>query len=625
MYEIQKDYLVFDIEVFPHWWCVCFSTLNEFTYHYTSDDYSLSIMSEIVFNNILVGFNIKNYDLKILNAILRDESPERIYQLSKNIIKEKPDTLDNISFWNRFLFTDLFDDWKNGSLKEFESNQGMSIEESMISFDKDDLTDLDKANTLKYCYHDVKATVKLFNYRWEKYLSAKLELAKLFDINPYKALKSTNAKLASIILNAKKVDREENLNYVIPSRVEAYIKENVPNDVLEAFKILNYDDKVFNIYDNEVKFGIGGIHSTYCNKLYTKTDDEYQLINVDVTSYYPNLLMKFKYMSRNVSNPKIYEDIYVLRRKLKQDAKEEKEHNGKTERYVQLMAAQEGLKLILNTVYGAMKNKYNELYDPYNAGSLCYTGQLLLTALASKIHKNIFGIKIIQTNTDGILVKCPKNQIENLYKLVGEWESLVGFTMEYDYIEAFYQRDVNNYIEVTGNPKDPYKLKGKWSNQAFIDDVESNLNAPITHNAILKYYVHNIPVENTIYECKTPLDFCFTCKTGKSYSGTYYETDNSITQTNKVNRVIAVKDASKGTLYKYKPETETPTKITKQYLKKVELFVNKFNLPYGRMDKIAEIPEHCKLINNEPYIPEDIDKEWYIKFCYDKIKELVYV
>ena len=65
--------------------------------------------------------------------------------------------------------------------------------------------------------------------------------------------------------------------------------------------------------------------------------------------------------------------------------------------------------------------------------------------------------------------------------------------------------------------------------------------------------------------------------------------------------------------------------ITKQYLKKVELFVNKFNLPYGRMDKIAEIPEHCKLINNEPYIPEDIDKEWYIKFCYDKIKELVYV
>lgn len=625
MYKIQKDYIIFDVEVFPNWWCICFSTLDNFTFHYSSDNFRVSDLSEILFNNILVGFNIKNYDLKIVNAILQEETPNRIYQLSKAIISEKYDALDNISFWNRFLFTDLMDDWKNGSLKEFEANQGMNIEESSISFDKKDLTDEDKANTLKYCYHDCKATVELFNHRWEDYLSAKLELAKMFDINPYRALKSTNAKLAAIILKAKLVNREEDLNYIIPKKVEKYLNDNLPKEVLDAFKILNKEEKEFTLYDNTVKFGIGGIHSTYSNNLYTKTTDEYQLVNVDVTSYYPNLLMKFNYMSRNVSNPAIYEDIYLLRKQIKKESQEVRDSEGRTERYMQLKTAQEGLKLVLNTVYGAMKNKYNDLYDPYNAGSLCYTGQLLLAALASKLHKSIWNIKIIQTNTDGILVKCPKSKLEELYSLVSEWEQMVGFTMEYDFIEAFYQRDVNNYIEITGNPNDPYKLKGKWSNQAFIEDVESNLNAPITHKAILEYYVSNKPIKETIYGCNRALDFCFTCKTGRTYSSTFYNNNGNLQITNKVNRVVAVTDPFKGTLYKYKPEVDKPANPTKQYLKKVSIFEQLWKISYGRLDKIAEIPDHCELMNNELILPKNIDKDWYVTFCENKIKNLIYV
>ena len=93
--------------------------------------------------------------------------------------------------------------------------------------------------------------------------------------------------------------------------------------------------------------------------------------------------------------------------------------------------------------------------------------------------------------------------------------------MEFDYIKSFYQRDVNNYIECTGNEKDPYKLKGKWSNQAIINgETISNLNAPITHKALLYYYVSNIPIEKTILECNNLMDFCFTTKTGHTYDET---------------------------------------------------------------------------------------------------------
>ena len=48
--------------------------------------------------SILVGFNIKNYDLKILSAIMNNYSPERVYELSKNIIEENDDVLNNINF-----------------------------------------------------------------------------------------------------------------------------------------------------------------------------------------------------------------------------------------------------------------------------------------------------------------------------------------------------------------------------------------------------------------------------------------------------------------------------------------------------------------------------------------------
>ena len=41
--------------------------------------------------------------------------------------------------------------------------------------------------------------------------------------------------------------------------------------------------KVVNLFDNEITFGIGGIHSTYSENIVTKSDDDYVLMNIDVT------------------------------------------------------------------------------------------------------------------------------------------------------------------------------------------------------------------------------------------------------------------------------------------------------------------------------------------------------
>lgn len=600
--------VVFDIEVFPEWWCIVHTHPDDMNTKVviTSDTPNYKkIIQELIPARCLIGFNIKNYDLRILNGIVHSCDPYRLYELSKAIIEthDESDPFNNYTFWNKFNFSDLYDDWRFGSLKEFESNTGMSIRESEISFDKCNLTDAEKEEIITYCKHDVDATVRLLEFRRD-YIESKKMLSRMFGISLSQALKSTNAKLCALVLEAEPVKRQLDTKFIIPQRVENYIRSNLPAEVISLFDYLSDDGKVVNLFDNEITFGIGGIHSTYAENIVTRSDEENILLNVDVTSYYPNLMMNFNYMSRNVPKPEKYKEIYDLRVKLKKQSKDEEKLNGKSDLWKELNSQQEALKLILNTTYGATKNKYNALYDEYQASSLCYLGQLLLASLANKLYNSIDSLKVIQTNTDGVLVKVARRDIDVVKNIVGEWEQLTGFAMEYDEVPMFFQRDVNNYIEITDNPKKPYKLKGKWTNQADIpSNAMPNLNAIITHEALIEYYTKNIPIECTVYQCNDIKKFCLTAKTGHTYTKTYYYYNNEPHLANKVNRVVATTDQRCGTIKKYKVCDDGKP----------------------RFDKIADVPERCRLLNDDLEMIDDLDRDWYVQFAKNKIKELKWV
>ena len=50
--------------------------------------------------------------------------------------------------------------------------------------------------------------------------------------------------------------------------------------------------------------------------------------------------------------------------------------------------------------------------------------------------------------------------------------------------------------------------------------------------------------------------------------------------------------------------------------------IKKYKIKDDRYDKIAEIPLNCLLMNDELYIPETLDREWYVNFAKNKVKEL---
>lgn len=270
------------MEVFPRWWCIVGKSEGEDYFICTSEDENyLDKIREWRNKACLFGFNIKGYDLRILNAIEHKYSPQEVFELSQAIIEDKQMPLNDYSFWNRYIFCDLYDDWF-GSLKEFESNIGMSIEETEVSFDKEILTPEDIELTLKYCKHDVDATCILKKHR-QSYIDSKLMLSEMFNIPLITALKSTNAKMCALVLKAVPKNRYQETKFIIPPKVEPYVKEQLPDFVLNLFKEFTPENRTVDLFGNTVTFGIGGIHSTCADNVIVKADDQYSLINIDVT------------------------------------------------------------------------------------------------------------------------------------------------------------------------------------------------------------------------------------------------------------------------------------------------------------------------------------------------------
>ena len=140
-------------------------------------------------------------------------------------------------------------------------------------------------------------------------------------------------------------------------------------------------------------FAWGGLHGAI-----KKYNSSGYFVIADVGSYYPSLMIAYEYISRSVQNPKLYEEIYHTRLKYK----------------AQKDPRQAPYKIVLNSTYGAMKDKFNALYDPLMANNVCVSGQILLLDLLERFEEN--NIKIIQTNTDGVLVKLNARLAYNFYE-----------------------------------------------------------------------------------------------------------------------------------------------------------------------------------------------------------------
>lgn len=282
------------------------------------------------------------------------------------------------------------------------------------------------------------------------------------------------------------------------------------------------------------------------------------------------------YTSRNIPSPEIYADTIERRIAAKRA--------GDTE-------TANALKLVLNTTYGAMLNKYNDLYDPLMGRSVCITGQLFLLELANHLTRDCPSLKVVQLNTDGIMVSFEEDDYEKVLEITQEWQDRTGFELEEDEIKEIVQKDVNNYVEIPFGSGEP-KIKGGLLVRGIAPAGAFNINnnAVVVARAIRQFFVDGTPPEETVAASTDILDFQLISKAGGKYSGCYHMVDGQPVKVQKVNRVYAVADRKMGTVYKTHAET-------------------------GVDAKVSGLPAHCVIDNKNELSIEAVDRKWYIKLA----------
>lgn len=287
------------------------------------------------------------------------------------------------------------------------------------------------------------------------------------------------------------------------------------------------------------------------------------------------------YTSRNIPDAKIFSD--VLEERMKAKAAGDK-------------AKANALKLVVNTTYGASLNPYNDLYDPLMGRSVCISGQLYLLELAEHLYKAITDLKIIQVNTDGIMIEFDDSNYPQVKEIVDEWQKRTGFELEEDSIKSIVQKDVNNYLEVqsdsTAKAKGGYLVKGIAKAGAF----KVNNDACVVATALREYFVNGTPVEDTINACDDITQFQIIAKAGSKYKESYYMVDGKRESVQKVNRVYATKDTRYGKLYKVKAEDDSEAKI-------------------------ESLPEHCMIDNSNEMDISQVDKTFYIEMAKKRVDD----
>ncbi len=583
--------IVYDVEVFCEDWLVILKDIETGKYtcvHNDNEELKECISEDCIY----IGFNSKHYDQFIIKAICCGFTPQEVKQVNDFIIGggqgwECPMLRD---FFFRFNNVDIKDDMQMGlSLKAIEGHLGLSVEESTVPFDIDrPLTEEELKETAKYCIHDVDTTEKLVELR-KDYLKNKIHIGKLAGLDEVKAMGMTNAKLTAALLKAEQKPHDDERKYVYPPNLK---REYIPQEVFDFFdrmydpeisdKELFSDKQTFSIGDCPGVVGYGGIHAAIPNYFFVESEDRV-IRNKDVASYYPHLMTLCGYTSRNIPSAKVFEDVLETRMKAKASGDK---------------ATANALKLVVNTTYGALLNKYNDLFDPLMGRSVCITGQLFLMELAQHLYADIPDLKIVQLNTDGIMVECDRKYLPKLDEICDEWQSRTGFELEEDAVVRIAQKDVNNYVEVQeggkAKSKGGYLVRGISTVGAF----NINNNACIVAAAVKEYLVNGVPVEDTINGCNDIFQFQLIAKAGVKYREAYHLVDGEKVPVQKVNRVYATKDERYGKLFKVKAENDSTAKI-------------------------EMLPEHCIIDNDNHLTIDDVDKTFYIEMAKKRINDFL--
>lgn len=536
-----KTCIVFDIEVLKNvFTCTCKNTDTKQITVFEISPRRVDIQGLVTFfyeDYYFVGYNNIHYDNPILNYIIMlynkhyfnsystRELTESVFRMSQLVIDKNSD----FDLWKEYkyarnflsidLLTMLYSKALRVSLKEMQvTMQYKNVEEFVVDWHQD-LPEKDIDRLISYNINDVESTEELL-YRCKDLLELRIETEKDFGL-PCLSLDRVNLGdrllqlkvMKKTGLNKKQLENMKSpANYVDLEKVifpwikfESPILQKKLTDMKNQHNVSPGRKGYINTFifgEMKVTIGVGGIHGDNGTCIIKPNEDEL-LLDSDVNSLYPSLMRMYHLYPPKLKNVlgQIFPQIIDDRLEFKRTGQKNKN---------------ETYKYMLNGVSGKMQDETSWLFSPFTVMQVRINGQLLLLMLAERLLK--LGCKLYQINTDGILYKLKKSKYEELQQVLKEWEKLTMLTLETEEFTQFYQLAINDYFGVEPNNK--IKKKG-----FFLTDIElgKGLTPKIIPEAIINYFVHNIPVEDTIKSCKDICKFLQAEKTGKQWTVEYNE------------------------------------------------------------------------------------------------------
>ena len=286
------------------------------------------------------------------------------------------------------------------SLKQLEGFLGLDIVESVVPFDIDrPLTEEEKEDVAKYNRADLYGTLERFKQRKESFRT-KMMLVKEFELsNDY--ICKTNAKLTETILLSQNrgvnTRLRKNLqlcdlpcNWDVPEikTVYEFFREALKELEKNKWDTKKCDKKklslVIDVLGVEHTFALGGVHGGIKHYI-CKPEDGKKIIWVDVSSLYPNILVQWDLLSRQIDKNGVeaFAGMVQARMNIKQQL-HDKSLTKEKKKALKDQAAR--YKLILNTTSGCMKDKFKKIYDPEYNTKMCMLGQLSLLDLIYRLR-----------------------------------------------------------------------------------------------------------------------------------------------------------------------------------------------------------------------------------------------
>ena len=593
----KQTIYIYDIEVFKK--DNLFVFRDYFTKEWTVIHNDLDALRKFYLANrdsLFVGYNSHSYDSNVMRAYLQGKNP---FHVSKAIIESDDRALAYKMFDTKktpLFGMDLYQDNRGFSLKEHSAFMGINIKETEVDFDLDrELTEEEQVLNELYCKNDVLATEKRFEQNIGM-LVAKAAIALYFGLDKM-ALSMTNANLTAELLGAEKTpDRGDELDkYELP---EGFTIES--ETIRQAFMTNEFEANEkghasisLDVPRRDVTevLGVGGIHGAKESFIHVGNFHAR-----DVGSLYPNTMVLFDYLSRNIPEDKrhIYQMLLDERMEAKYSNKEFTEIKGVK---IPTKLLINGYKLPLNTKYGAMGAEFNKLYDPRMRLLVCITGQMAMWDLLEKIEDHA---TIIQSNTDAhYYIPFSEEDEKAIDDIADDWMKRTGYTLDDDPFKAIFQKDVNNYLAVTSGGKVKFKGAIGLTNGLKVSKA-------IVSNAFINYVVGGKDYKEFINECDELRQFQMITKTGWTFDDTVVrDVYGNERKAQKVNRTFAIKDSNKAVeIFKVKRGAVVEEEGT--------TIVGDDSYTKG----LPNAPEYYAIDNEaigEGWITiDDIDKEYYI-------------